>query len=65
VASSLDGMEEETREKNGYYSETSEKRDQYKIEPFCPLLKGCPLSEVLKVLFLIQKKIFYRSLVEK
>jgi len=28
------------------YSETSEKRtvwEQYKIEPFCPLLRGCPL----------------------
>jgi len=26
-----------------------------KIEPFCPLLRGCPLSEVINVLFAVQK----------
>jgi len=53
------------------YSETSEKTTiwgQYKIEPFCPLFRGCPLSDVVNLLFLVQKEIlgFFRmSLVER
>jgi len=42
------------------YSETSEMRtiwDQYKIEPFCPLLRDFSLSKVFNVLFLVQKEI--------
>jgi len=42
------------------YCETFEKWtvwEQYEIAAFCPLLRGCPLSEVINVLLLVQKEI--------